>query len=136
MRSLLASGSLCLLLLACSAGTEVEAPDAEGAYAATTLTAVDATETIDVLADGGSLILTLHGNGTTTGRLFAPGAGEDGENLDEDLAGTWSQTGEQVTFSQAADTFIRDATWTVDAVSLSTTYNSGNATVNAVLARQ
>ena len=51
-------------------------------------------------------------NGTTTGRLFVPGGNEDGSDLDEDLTGTWSLSNSTVTFSQTADTFIRDAEFT------------------------
>ena len=38
----------------------------------------------------------------------AAGGGENGEDIDEDLAGTWTLAGETVTFDHAADTFIRD----------------------------
>lgn len=129
-------GCLALMLLSCSSGTEPQDPDAAGSYNATTLTVVDGGQTIDVLAVGGSLTMTLHASGTTSGRLFAPCGGDNGQDLDENLAGTWTQTGSTVRFSQAADTFIRDATWTVDSQTLRTTYTSGGTTVTAMLTRQ
>ncbi len=54
----------------------------------------------------------LAADGTTTGRLFVPGGAEGGGDLDADLTGTWTLDGSTVTFSQTADTFIRDATFT------------------------
>ena len=38
-----------------------------------------------------------------------PGGDEDGGDLDEDLTGTWTLTGQTVTFNQTAETFIKEA---------------------------
>jgi len=65
--------------------------------------------TTDLLAIGATVDATLAPDGTTSGRLFVPGAGEGGADLDEDLTGTWTLLGDTVTFDQTADTFIRDA---------------------------
>lgn len=111
VRSLAVAG---LALLAC--GDDGFSPTVEtvaGDYQATTLTATQATGTVNLLEAGGSLILTLQVNGGTTGRLFIPGGGETGEDLDVDLTGSWTLTGSTVTFFQpGADTFIRDMTFT------------------------
>lgn len=63
---------------------------------------------------GWSIDLTLRNDGTTSGRFFAPGAGEDGEDVDEDLTGTWQLAEYEVTLDHEADTFLRDVTfeWT------------------------
>jgi hypothetical protein len=129
-------GGIGLLLLACCSGTGPEVVDAAGSYQATTLRASVGGLQIDALAAGGSLNVTLHPNGTTTGRLFVPASATQGEELDEDLAGTWTQTGNTVQFSHPTDTFVRDAVWTVSAQSLRTIFTTGTTTVTVVLARQ
>jgi hypothetical protein len=83
-----------------------------GTYEATTFTAVTSAATLDLLAQGATVDVTLAEDGTASGRLFLPGGAEDGGNLDEDLTGTWTLSGETVTFDQAGDTFIRDVDFT------------------------
>lgn len=85
-----------------------------GSYEATTLIGHAAAGDIDVLSNGGSLEMELAADGTTSGTLFVPEGEEDGSDLTADLTGTWSLDGDRVTFAQAADTFIRDVTFTFD----------------------
>ena len=82
---------------------------AEGTLGAFRLMTVgpDGEET-DWLARGASVELRLTADGGTRGRLYVPGADEDGGNLDSDLAGTFSVRDGVVTFDHEADTFIRD----------------------------
>ena len=99
------------LLLACG-GSDTFTPTEEtvaGIYEATTFTVTSRVGTTDLLLAGATVDATLAPDGTTSGRLFVPGGAEDGSDLDEDLTGTWTLTGETVTFDQTADTFIRDA---------------------------
>lgn len=63
--------------------------------------------TTDWIAAGGSIYLELHADGGTTGQIFIPGAGEDGD-LQADLEGSWSLRGSTVELSHDADTFLRD----------------------------
>lgn len=84
---------------------------AEGAFGTVLLTT--RTEGSEVVVDwldrGASLLMELHGDGTTSGGLFVPGADEDGSDLDEDLTGTWTLFSDgTVGFEHEADTFIRD----------------------------
>jgi hypothetical protein len=98
-------------LLACG-GSESFTPTEEtvaGTYSAGAFTITTGVGTTDLLAIGATVDATLAPDGTTTGRLFVPGGDEDGGDLDEDLTGTWTLTGQTVTFNQTADTFIRDA---------------------------
>jgi hypothetical protein len=87
-----------------------------GRFEATTLN-VDpdgAAPPIDVLEElGGELEIVLNADGTTTGHVFARGAGDEGGDLDESLAGrfTFDAETDQVTFEQDADTFVRDLTF-------------------------
>jgi hypothetical protein len=98
-------------LLACG-GNESFTPTEEtvaGTYGASAFTITSGVGTTDLLAIGATVDATLAPDGTTTGRLFVPGGDEDGSDLDEDLTGTWTLTGQTVTFNQTADTFIREA---------------------------
>lgn len=81
------------------------AAESLGAYRLITVTNG---EEIDWLARGAEITLTLRADGTTTGRLYAPGAGEDGGDFDVSLAGTFAVAGDVVEFEHEADTFIRD----------------------------
>jgi hypothetical protein len=47
-------------------------------------------------------------NGSTSGSLVAPGGSPS-----ESMAGTWSLSGSTVTFSQQADTFVRNMSFQV-----------------------
>jgi hypothetical protein len=135
-RQILAAAGLALL--ACGEGTPFS-PTVEtvaGEYHATTLTTTQGTTTVDVLQGGGSLTLTLHADGTTTGRLFAPGAGETGEDLDVDLAGAWTLTDSTVTFDQPnSDTFIRDMPFTAQRNRLRGEADFGGVAVRVVLTK-
>lgn len=83
-----------------------------GGYTATTLVGKAPEGEFDALAAGGTLAVVLAADGTTTGRFFVPGGDEDGSDFEADLAGTWSLTGDRVTFDHAADTFLRDVVFT------------------------
>ena len=98
-----------VLLLAC--GGDSFTPTEEtvaGTYEASAFTATSFNGTTDLLLAGAIVDATLAPDGTTTGRLFLPGGAEDGSDLDEDLTGTWTLTGDTVTFNQTTATFITD----------------------------
>jgi hypothetical protein len=100
-----------VLLLACG-GSDSFTPTEEtvaGTYEASTFTATSFNGTTDLLLAGATVDATLAPDGTTSGRLFVPGGAEDGSDLDEDLTGTWTLTGQTVTFNQTAGTFIQEA---------------------------
>jgi hypothetical protein len=100
-----------VLLLACG-GSDSFTPTEEtvaGTYEASAFTVTSFNGTTDLLLAGATVDATLAPDGTTSGRLFLPGGDEDGSDLDEDLTGTWTLTGQTVTFNQTADTFIQEA---------------------------
>ena len=66
----------------------------------------------DEIAAGGTLTLTLASDGMTSGHLHMAAFGAN-PAIDADMAGTWSMTGKVVTFTQAADTFVRNMEFTV-----------------------
>ena len=85
---------------------------AVGNYTAVLFTSTGNSGQRNELAVGGSVILNLHANGTTSGHLHmvAPGGGPD---FDADMAGTWTRTGTTVNINQPADTFVRDMPFTL-----------------------
>jgi hypothetical protein len=104
-----------LLALSCGGDDEPFSPtvqDVAGSYQASSLTATQSGITVNLLSLGATVAMVLNEDGTTTGRVFAPGLDEGGQDLDVDLAGTWTLEGETVTFNQTGDTFIRDIPFT------------------------
>jgi hypothetical protein len=99
------------LVLACG-GSDGFTPTEEtvaGTYEASVFTVTSFNGTTDLLLAGATVDATLAPDGTTSGRLFVPGGEENGDDLDEDLTGTWTLTGQTVRFDQTADTFIGQA---------------------------
>ena len=140
MRSLVAPSSV-LALVSVLAGCGDDAPFAPttenvaGSYSATTFTVATATGTVDLLALGSEVDVTLSSDGTTTGRLFVPASGEVGEDVEADLTGTWALDGSTVTFDQEGDTFLRDVEFTATRNRLTADGTFGNETVRLVLAK-
>lgn len=104
-----------VLLISCGGdnGFTPTVENVSGSYSALSFTIESSVGTLDLLALGALVEATLDPDGTTSGRLFVPGADDDGGDLDEDLTGTWTLEGNTVTFSQTGDTFIRDVPFTV-----------------------
>jgi hypothetical protein len=107
---------LLLLTLSCGGDDTPVTPTVEtvaGSYQASSLTGTQSGITVNLLSLGASVEMVLNEDGTTTGRVFAPGLEQGGQDLDIDLAGTWTLQGETVTFSHSGETFIRDVPFTV-----------------------
>jgi hypothetical protein len=103
----------CLLgVLACGDSFSPSTSTVAGTYAASELWSTTGGIRTNRIAGGAILTITLAPNGTTTGRLFVPGGNENGSDLDVSMAGTWTLSGDQVTFTQGADTFVRDMSLT------------------------
>ena len=121
-----------LLTLSCG-GDDSFSPTVEnvaGSYQASTLTGTQSGITLNLLSLGATVAIVLNEDGTTTGRVFAPGLDEGGQDLDVDLAGTWTLQGETVTFNQTGDSFIRDVPFAVGRNRL-----QGEGTFNTVTVR-
>ena len=123
------------LIAACSDSTAPTMESVAGTYTATTFTLVEGTTTTDVLADGGSITLTLNAGGTTAGRVLVPEGGEGGGDFDEDLTGTWMLQGSTVTLDHVADTFLRDMSFTVSGNRLSGQETFDEVTISVVLTK-
>ena len=90
-------------------------PAIAGSYTATTFQATPSgQQMIDMLAQGSTLAIVIAENKSTTGALFIPAAITGDVDLAASMNGTAVQAGNSVTFSQNADTFVRDLTWTVN----------------------
>lgn len=110
--------------------------DVVGAYEATTLTVTEGGTTTDVLAEGGSLEITLDGDGSTSGAfVIPPSFSETGQEEQASMEGTWELNGRTVTLDQPADTFVRDASFTFVSGRLEADETFGGATVQVVLVR-
>lgn len=107
-----------------------------GSYSAATFTVTSpAAGTVDLLALGAEVDVILATDGTTTGHLFVPGGGENGEDFEADLRGTWTLTDSTVTFDQEGDTFIRDVEFTATRSQLIGEDTFEDQTVRLVLAK-
>lgn len=107
--------AIALLLPSCG-GSDAFSPTVEGvsgSYSAGVFTATSAAGSINLLALGSSVEVTLASNGTTTGRLFVPGGNGAGGDLDQDLSGTWTLAGDTVTFNPSGPSVIQNAQFAV-----------------------
>lgn len=110
----------------------------DSVYTATSFTVSESGSVTNVLAAGGSLVIRLRsdsvtGDSTTTGTFLSPASLNGGIAIAYDMAGTWSRSGDTITFTQSADTFVRDADWLVNTTTLRTDFASGADTVRATL---
>jgi len=90
----------------------------------------------DWRAAGATFTIALAPNGTTSGHLFIPGSDDGGGDSSADMAGTWALSGETVTVTQAADSFVRDMAFHASENRLSGELTSGHGRVIAVLKRR
>ena len=125
------------LSLAVGCSDPVTPESLAGTYVATTF-ALSGDVTEDVLAAGGSLTITFDAGGTTSGSLFVPAASSASGGMDftADMAGTFALENDSVTLTQAADSFVRDLTWTVDGDRIRGIGTFSGVTITVVLSRQ
>lgn len=118
------------------APTGLSQSDLAGDYQATTFTVTEDGSTTDVLAEGGSLEITLAADGTSSGTFVIPASfTESGEEEQASMAGTWSVSAGTVTFDQPADTFVRDMAFSVVSGRLEGEETFGDETLRVVLTR-
>lgn len=119
--------ALCLAFLLAGCDSDPAEPDitVEGSWTADSFIA----EGVDVLAAGASLTLILD-DGQVSGSLDVPEA--VGGPATADMAGSYEVDGAVVRFTQAADTFVRDAVWTWSGDVMEGVFGSGAVTVRLV----
>ena len=125
------------LSLAVACSDPVSPESLAGTYVATSF-ALSGEVTEDVLAAGGTLTITFNAGGSTSGSLFVPAASSASGGMDftADMAGTFVLENESLTLTQAADSFVRDLTWTVDGDRINGTGTFSGVTITVVLSRQ
>ena len=102
-------------MVACGGGDSTAPPSVlVGSYNAVQFVTTGSSGQTNQILAGSTLSINLMPNGTTTGHLHMAESGGNSA-FDADMAGTWTQTGNSVTFSQAADSFVRNITWAVAA---------------------
>lgn len=113
-------------------------PPIAGTYTATTLSVTPSGQSsIDVLAQGGTLSITIAADNSTTGTLYLPSSVTGGAPMTASMAGTAVRSGSAVRFQQSADTFVRDLVFTLSGTSLQVTNQTvATATYTVVLKRQ
>jgi hypothetical protein len=79
--------------------------------------------------------MVLNPDATTTGRLLAPGLGPGGDDLDADLTGTWTITGNTVTFDHPTETFVSDVPFTAERDRLTAEGTFEGAVIRATLTK-
>lgn len=122
------------LLLGCDT---TEASPIAGIWSATTFTFTESGKPpADVLAQGGGLTITIVSSNRTSGSLSIPSTITNGAAVVESMVGTAIVNGTTVEFEQAADTFVRDVTWTLVGNTLVTNSTIAGVTLNIVLTRQ
>jgi hypothetical protein len=107
-----------VVIAACGSDTVVGggANPPVGSYSPIIFTTTGSSGVTNQLLNGGSLNIALASNGTTSGHLHV-GASGNVPALDADMAGTWEIHGNQVEFTQAADTFMNDLIFTFQPIS-------------------
>jgi hypothetical protein len=83
-----------------------------GSYTATQWVTTGGSGQTNQIVAGSTLTITLNANGSTSGHLHLAASGSN-PAFDADMAGTWNVNGATVSFSQNADTFVRDMPFSV-----------------------
>jgi hypothetical protein len=121
---------------ACSEAFQPTEQNVIGNYRLETLISTDVGfPSKDWVAAGTTLTLTIAAGGMTTGHIFAPGAGDNGGDLDADLSGTWTLSEGTIRFSHTADTFLRDMIFAVGRNRLSGDSLFSGTRIQAVLVK-
>jgi hypothetical protein len=121
----------------CGSDSPTQPSSLAGTYVATVFRVTPTGQsTVDVLAAGGSLSVTIASDNTASGTLSLP-ASIAGTPFNESMAGTVVQSGSTVKFQQSADTFVRDLTFTIVGNTLQATNEvAGAGSFTITLTRQ
>lgn len=111
------------------------AENVAGAYSALVFTLDVGVGPINELVLGAEVAVTLAPDGTTQGRLFLPGGGANGGDLDVDLTGTWALNRGAITFDLTADTFLRGVRFAADRDRLTGEATAGHQLIHLTLSR-
>ena len=119
MKGLSSFAVISAMLLACGSDSTAPPQPPVGSYTAIEFVTTGNSGQTNQLVIGGSLNMTLAANGTTSGHLHLAASGGD-PAFDADMAGTWTMTGNVVSFTQSADTFVRNMELTLQPIATNT----------------
>ena len=109
-----AAAATAALLVAAGCGKVTDPDPLVGTFLASTFTVTPAGQSVvDVLAQGGTLGLNVANNFVTAGTLILPASVTGGAVFTASMTGTAVRTGATVRFTQSADTFVRNLTFTL-----------------------
>jgi len=132
--------AICLAVWSSACGSDSSTTQASaiaGNYKATVFQVTPTgQQTIDVLAQGGTLTISIAADNTFTGSISLP-ASVLGTAFSQNLSGTVVQTGNTVQFRQSITTFVPDLTFTIVGTSLQgTNQAAGVGSFTVTLTRQ
>ncbi len=103
-------------IVACGGdSTSPSQPSVVGSYSAYQFVTVGGSGQTNQLLIGSTVQISLASNGTTSGHLHLAASGSQ-PAFDADLAGTWSQTGNVIDFTQPVDNFVNDMLFTIQPI--------------------
>ena len=103
-------------IVACGGdSTSPSQPSVVGSYSAYQFVTVGGSGQTNQLLIGSTVQITLASDGTTSGHLHLAASGSQ-PAFDADLAGTWSQTGNVIDFTQGVDNFVNDMLFTIQPI--------------------
>ncbi len=114
IRRRVAVAAAAALLVSAGCGKVTDPDPLIGTFLASTLTVTPAGQSVvDVLAQGGTLGLNVANNFVAAGTLILPASVTGVAVFAASMAGTAVRTGTTVRFTQSADTFVRNLTFTL-----------------------
>jgi hypothetical protein len=118
-KSIMRNGPILLgiaVIVACGGNsTSPSQSAAAGSYSAFQFVTTGSSGQTNQLSIGSTVQITLASNGTTTGHLHLAASGSQ-QAFDADLAGTWSQTGNVIDFTESVDNFVNDMLFTIQPI--------------------
>ncbi len=115
-------------MVACgSDSTSPSQSAAAGSYSAFEFVTTGSSGITNQLVIGSTVQITLASNGTTTGHLHLAASGSQ-QAFDADLAGTWSQTGNVIDFTESVDNFVNNMLFTIQPIAIGVWDLVGDAT--------
>ena len=98
-----------------SDSTGIQSSALAGSYTALQWVTTGNSGQTNQLVIGSTLQITLNSDGSTTGHMHLAASGGN-PAMEFDMAGTWTQSGNNVDFTQAADTFLRNTVFTIQPI--------------------
>ncbi len=109
---------IAMIAAAAGCGSDSTGPQSSGfagSYTAFQWVTTGGSGQTNQLIAGSTLQITLDDNGSTSGHMHVA-ASSGNPVADFDMAGTWTQSGNNINFAQTADTFVRNMVFTIQPI--------------------